>query len=172
MGPVTDEAKKGHVVLIGTAQRHATLNELDSKTARLIKQGVLTPTSDEKANETVGLIHYAPEQGVVEELVSPWNKDKVVVLFYGASDAALNLVQGWLNNDKAFAELQPGNVAVINNDLSSQAGILVKKGDARFLEPGEAKLVKTTDFPLWGWILLAIFAFIGLISFLKFLFIR
>ena len=172
VGPVTDDAKKGHVVLIGTAQRHAILNELDSKTARLIKQGVLTPNSDEKSNEAVGLIHYAPEQGVVEELVSPWNKDKVVVLFYGASDAALNLVQGWLNNDKAFAELQPGNVAVINNDLSSQAGILVKKGDARFLEPGEAKLVKTTDFPLWGWILLAIFAFIGLISFLKFLFIR
>ncbi|MFN8614312.1 MAG: cellulose biosynthesis cyclic di-GMP-binding regulatory protein BcsB [Vampirovibrionales bacterium] len=172
VGPVTDDAKKGHVVLIGTGQRHAIMGELDSKTARLVKQGVLTPGSDEKANETLALIHYAPEQGIVEQLVSPWNKEKVVVLLYGASDTALNLVQNWLNDDKAFSALQPGNVAVINSDLSSQAGILVKKGDARFLEPGEAKLVKTTDFPLWGWILLVIFAFIGLISFLKFLFIR
>ncbi len=169
---LTDAQKKNHLVVVGSGQRQPLLDELDTKTKRLVQNGNLTPADDEQAAPDIANVMYASHQGVMEELINPWNTDKVILTLYGVTDNGLLQTTALLNDDKAFGKMTPGNIAVINDDLSISSGILVKDGQAKFMEPGEAKLVKSTDLPMWAWIAIGILAFMGLISFIRFLFVR
>lgn len=169
---LTDSQKKNHLVVIGTPERQPLFDELKTKAERLIANGSLAPEEDEQASPDVGNLRYTGNQGVLEELINPWNNEHVAVLFTGGNDASLKLVEQLLTSDKAFATIDQGNIAVVNADLTTQSAILVREGQARFMEPGEAKLVKSTDIPMWAWITIGIFAVFGLITFLRFLFIR
>lgn len=170
---LADSQKRNHLVVIGSPERQAGLfKEFDTKAERLIANGQLTPADDEQASPDVGSLRYAGNQGVLEELVNPWNNEHVVVLLTGGDDTSLGHVENLLIRDKAFASVDQGNIAVVNADLTTQSAILVRDGQARFMEPGEAKLVKSSDLPLWAWIAIGIFAVLGLLSFLRFVFIR
>lgn len=167
-----DDHKKGHVILIGTPERLPSLyEELDTKAERLLSNGKLELAESEEAASNFTNITYQANQGVIEELVSPWDQNHSVLLLTGQTDSSAKLLSKLFDTDKQFGAIEPGNLAVVNADGTTQSTILLKEGEAKFIEPGQSKLVKT-EWPLWAWVGIGILCVIGLFTILKGLIFR
>lgn len=165
---LTDKQKQGHVIAIGSPTRLPSLyGEFEAKSERLLSNGTLVKEEgEESATTDFPSITYDASQGVIEELISPWNKEKSILLLTGQEDESSKVLSKLFDTDKLYAAIQPGNLAVVNADGTTQSTILLKEGEARFIEPGQSKLVKT-EWPLWAWVGIGILSVIGLFTILK-----
>ena len=105
----------------------------------------------------------------MEELISPWNEKRVVLLLSGESETALKRVSQLFKWDDWFYGLQPGNLAVVNAD-GSKSLILLEHGEAKFFFSPDLR--EGFSLPAWVWIMLSFFTVVGLFSILRFLFGR
>lgn len=155
-----------HLLIIGNKARNPILNELNSK-SRLIVENKFDQlkTPDGKQAE----VSNSPDQGIVEEMISPWNDKRVVFLMTGENDTALNHIGYMMMNDKWFSSIESGNVVVVNADGPKSLTVL-SRGEAKFLLPND--MHEGFQMPVWGWIVLGFFAVLGLFSILRFLFGR
>lgn len=162
------DAKKNHnLVVIGQKGRNKLLDELNDK-ATLLMESAWNTLSEEQKNK-VAQLNYASGQGIVEEVLSPWNENRVVLLLTGENDTAMVHNAQVFSNDTWFSAIKPGNLMVVG-DEGPRSLILLKKGEARFFYPHEMK--SGFQMPTWGWIVLGAFGLIGLFSVLRFLFGR
>lgn len=155
-----------HLIVIGNKDRNPLLNELRSK-SRLVVEEKWTElrTPDGKVIE----MGYSPDQGLVEQMLSPWNDKRVVLILNGETDTALNRIAQLFAYDKWFSAIEQGNLVVVNSEGPKSLTVLTK-GEARFLLPQD--LQGGFVMPTWGWILVGFLAVLGLFSILRFLFGR
>ena len=77
-------------------------------------------------------LNYTPAQGILEEIVSPWNNNRVALMLTGQSDEALEHLSRLFDEDALFQAIEPGNIVVIN-ETGPKSLVVGKQGDARFL---------------------------------------
>jgi hypothetical protein len=155
-----------HLLIIGNKARNPILGELNSK-SRLIVENKFDQLKTPEGKQAE--VSNNPDQGIVEEMISPWNDKRVVFLMTGENDTALNRIGTMMMNDKWFSSIESGNVVVVNADGPKSLTVL-SRGEAKFLLPSE--MHEGFQMPSWGWIVLGFFAVLGLFSILRFLFGR
>ncbi|HEY9746674.1 MAG TPA: cellulose biosynthesis cyclic di-GMP-binding regulatory protein BcsB [Oculatellaceae cyanobacterium] len=163
-----DDVKKGNnLILIGKKGQNTLFEQLKDKSSLLTEGAWNTLQEDQKRK--VAQLHYAPGQGIVEQLLSPWNESRVVMLLTGENDTAMVRNAQLFENDAWFKKINPGNLVVVNDD-GPQSLILLQKGEARFFYPHE--MSSGFHVPDWGWGILGFLALLGAFSVLRFLFGR
>ena len=161
-----DKRGTNHLIAIGEKSNHKMLSELKSK-FRLLTEG--NTTSLKGADKKLAELSYTQEQGLLEEMISPWNDSRVLLALSGESPTGINKIANFFADDKMFGKMEPGNVAVVNDD-GTKSVIAMKQGDAKFIYPDEMR--EGFSFPRWSWILVGFFAVMGLFSVMRFLFGR
>ncbi len=156
-----------HLIVIGKQGQNKLFAELQSKASLLTENHWNTLQDDQKTK--LAQINYAPGQGVAEEMLSPWNENKVVFMLTGENDTALAHDAQMFSNDAWFKAIKQGNLTVIN-DNGPQSLILMKKGEARFFFAKDAGT--GPQLPTWAWIGIAAFALLGVASVVRFFFGR
>ncbi len=163
-----DDIKKDrNLIVIGQRKQNKLFDELKDKAALLTEGTWNTLQEDQKAK--IAQINYAPGQGIVEEVLSPWNEGRVALLLTGENDTALVHDAQLFQNDTWFKGIKQGNLTVVNDD-GPQSLIMLKKGEARFFHAQDQG--SGFQMPTWAWIILGFFTVMGLISVLRFLFGR
>lgn len=166
-GSVAEEAKKeNHLILIGTKDSNTMLAEFDGR-FHLLMEG--NTANLRGINEKLAEFQYTPDQGVMEEVISPWNASRVALALTGETGQALKRIANLFASDKLFGGIGDGNISVVNEN-SSNTFIVMKQGDARFMYPSDLR--QGFNLPTWGWILAGFFALVGLFSVARFLFGR
>lgn len=161
------QRKDKHLIVIGQKDDNSLMKDLPAKSHLLMKEGSIQLKSD---GETTARLQYSPDQGLVEELLSPWNKNRVVLAVMGETDPAMRRIGDVFEDDTLFSAIEPGNVVVMNQDGPPKSLTVLKKGDAKYFYPKDYK--EGWTMPTWGWILLGFLAFVGLLNILRFLFGR
>ncbi|MBX2860977.1 MAG: cellulose biosynthesis cyclic di-GMP-binding regulatory protein BcsB [Vampirovibrio sp.] len=165
-----EEARKSnHLIAIGKLGALKLTENLSSKLQLLVDEVSKSVASPETSGSLLTKLRYKSDQGLMEEILSPWNDNRVILLASGESDTALNRLANLFQQDKRFGALEPGNVAVVNA-TGSKSLQLLEKGEARFInkQGGNGGLT----LPQWGWFLLYFFAVVGLFSLIRFLFLK
>lgn len=162
-----DVKKNNNLIAIGKKGQNALFDQLKDKSSLLTEGTWNTLQEDQK--QRIAQLHYTPGQGVIEQLLSPWNDNRVVLLLTGENDTAMVRNAQLFANDPWFQKINPGNLVVVNDD-GPQSLILLQKGEARFFYPHEMRA--GFQMPSWAWGLLGFFALLGAISVLRFLFGR
>jgi hypothetical protein len=167
-GSLPDDVKKDrNLVIIGQRDKNKLFGELKDKASLLIDGTWNTLQEEQKTR--VAQINYAPGQGIVEELLSPWNASRVALLVTGQNDTALVRDAQLFQNEAWYTAIKQGNITVVN-DNGPQSLVLLKKGEARFFYAQDQH--SGFQMPAWGWIAVSFFAILGLISVLRFMFGR
>jgi hypothetical protein len=163
-----DTVKKDHnLVIIGQRSQNKLFAELKDKAA-LLTEGTWNTLQEDQKNRMAQL-SYTPGQGIVEELLSPWNENRVALLLTGESDTALVRDAQLFEKDVWFKAINQGNLTVVN-DNGPKSAILLSKGEARFFYAQDQR--SGFQIPGWGWIAIGFFSLLGVISVLRFLFGR
>ena len=163
-----DDIKKDrNLVIIGQRDKNKLFGDVKDK-ASLLVDGTWN-TLQEEQKTRVAQINYTPGQGIIEELLSPWNASRVALLITGQNDTALVRDAQLFQNDAWYAAIKQGNITVVN-DNGPQALTLLKKGEARFFYAQDQH--SGFQMPTWGWIAMSFFALLGVISVLRFMFGR
>lgn len=163
-----DDVKKDrNLVIIGQRSQNKLFGELKDKTS-LLTEGTWNTLQEDQKNK-IAQLNYTPGQGIVEELLSPWNESRVALLITGENDTALVRDAQLFENDKWFTGINQGNLTVVN-DNGPQSTILLSKGEARFFYANDQR--GGFQIPTWGWIAIGFFSILGVISVLRFLFGR
>lgn len=161
-----DQRGSNHLIAIGQKSNNKMIADLKGK-FKLLTDG--NTTTLKGADKKLVDLSYDNQQGVMEEMISPWNDSRVLMTLTGETDAALQKLSEFFRDDALFATIEPGNVAVVNAD-GTKSVIAMKQGDARFIYPDEMR--GGFAFPKWMWILVGFFAVMGLFSVIRFLFGR
>lgn len=163
-----DLKNNSHVIVIGTLSSNSVFNDLNSKARLLVdpQQQVSLKQSDK---DKLATLQYNGNQGIVEEVLSPWTDKRVALLLTAENDTGLKRLGRLFESDKAFSAIDPGNLLVMNEDMPKSL-LLLEVGEAKFLTPTE--LQSGFTLPLWAWMVIGLFTLIGLFTFLKFLFWR
>ena len=171
-GSIPDnERKENHWILIGENDHNALIKEMKGKST-LLMEGQWNNLQEQQKNR-IAQINYAPGQGIIEEVLSPWNENRVVLMLTGQNDSAIIHDAQLFQNDAWFAAIKPGNITVVNNE-GPQSLLLLEKGKARFVHPGDLQGGGSPFGPLgsWLWIPIGILSLLGVISIFRFLFGR
>lgn len=163
-----DDVKKDrNLIIIGQRDRNKLFNDVKDK-ASLLVDGTWNTLQEEQKTK-VAQLNYTPGQGIVEELLSPWNSGRVALLVTGQNDTALVRDAQLFQNDPWYAAIKQGNLTVVN-DNGPQSLVLLKKGEARFFYAQDQH--SGFQMPTWGWIALSFFALLGMVSVFRFMFGR
>lgn len=197
---VTDADKQGkNIVVIGGEELKTTwLSQIPNNKLKV----VLSPggASLQKGEEVLSQIQHNGQQGIMEEVLSPWNKNRVVLFLFGSTDTALNAIGRLLLDDRAFAKIEPGNLVTVTadttrtygsgftgtptggtepvmengevkSDVQTKSVVALKQGDARYVtEAGMDKDANADGQPVWIKWLLYALAFLGGLFVLRLLF--
>jgi hypothetical protein len=160
-----------HLIIIGDAAVKAFGDKLNDKYRLVINGDTANLSQNEQA---LASVRHSPNQGVVEAVLSPFNKERMALLAYGTSSAGQAEVTKLFSNTDAFNSIESGNLVVVNNG---------KPTSVTALKTGEAKLVSQTGAgggasgggaSLFGWALpgwlswvIAGLSVIGLFALLK-----
>ena len=164
-----DLKRNNHLIAIGQIGSLELMNELQSKLMLVIAE-TRKAVMQESPNKLLSKLDYKRGQGILEELVSPWNSNRVILLATGETKDALKHLTNLFSKDKLFGAIGPGNVLVMNQDASTSVTLL-KKGEARFMNR-QGGNDSGLSLPQWGWFMLYAFAVFGLFSLLRLLFLR
>jgi hypothetical protein len=150
-----------NLVFIGSDLAAPNFDKLPSKTKLLVEGNTAAFTN---GNEKLATLGYRADQGIVEELLSPFNDKRVALILYGQNSTAQQQIARLFQSDDLFNRIDQGNVLVIGPNEPSKSVVAVQKGEAKFIGQDEAQ---SGGMPLWGWIAIGFFALIGLIAVLK-----
>ncbi len=167
---LSDEAKtESHLIIIGPSERNSLLDEFKSKTKLLMENEKASLKNDGDSTKPLANLNYTADQGIIEELLSPWNDKKVALLVTGKTAKALKRSSQLFARDPWFNKIESGNLMVVNADGPKSLTFL-KRGDARFVRPEDYS--PGPKIPSWVWVILGIFTFFGFLSVLRFFFSR
>lgn len=159
--------KDSHLVVIGRRGENKLFDQLQGKATLLTENKINTLKEDQQ--KQIAQLNYTPGQGVIEEMLSPWNENRVALLITGENDTAMVHDAQLFGNDDWYGAIKQGNLTVVN-DEGPQSLILLRKGEARFFYPQDLRAGFT--LPSWAWVVIGTLSVLGLISILRFLFGR
>jgi len=109
----TDELENDNLILVGSRDELPLASELNEKAQR-DQSLILTGNSLTGKDGTV--VQTLDGKGIIQQVVSPWNKERVVLALTGQSDSDLSIVQQVLEYDTWFLQLEGDTVLVSRND--------------------------------------------------------
>ncbi len=100
-----------HLVAIGTRDRFPVKEMLDANTGFRIMDAFTRESGKDK-------IHVLPDQGgVIKSMLSPWNRDRVMIALTAQADSGLKQVQAVLSNDLWFYQLKEDTALISTNQV-------------------------------------------------------
>jgi hypothetical protein len=162
-----NERKENHWIVIGRRGANKWLDEVKGKASLLMENGWNNLQEEQK--NRIAQINYAPGQGVVEELLSPWNDNRVLLLLTGENESAIVHDAQLFQNQAWFAAIKMGNIAVVNDD-GPKSLLLLKKREARYVLAQDQRA--EGGLPGWAWLPIGALSLIGLLAIGRFLFGR
>ena len=109
----TDERSNDNLILVGSRDELPLASELSAKTKR---GNSLTLTGNSLTGKDGTVVQTLDGKGIIQQIVSPWNKERVILALTGQSDSDLSIVQQVLEYDTWFLQLEGDTVLVSRND--------------------------------------------------------
>lgn len=109
----TAERDNDNLILVGSRDELPLAEDLNKKAKkgnRLTLQGNSLKGKDGTTVQTLD------GKGIIQQVVSPWNKERVILALTGQSDADLGIVQQVFEYDSWFLQLEGDTVLVSRND--------------------------------------------------------
>jgi cellulose synthase operon protein B len=157
-----------HLIVIGSSAVDALGSDVKGKSKyNLVKEGKTANLSETETS--LATLSYNPSQGVLEEMLSPYNNKKVMLLAYGDTATGQDNVSALFAKDETFQAIGEGNLVVVNDGGQPKSVIALKRGDAQYVYDDKKA---GFDMPVWGIVVLSFFALLGLFSLLTNLFSR
>jgi len=154
-----------HWIVIGRRGHNKWLDEVKGKASLLMENGWNHLQDPQKTK--VAQINYTAGQGIVEELLSPWNDKQVLLFLTGENETALSHDAQLFQNQDWFSTIKMGNIVVVN-DNGPQSLLFLQKREARFLQSNTAESGNSNSIPPWIWIPLGLLSLLGLGSIFRF----
>jgi len=101
----SQERDQRHLVAIGTRDNFPLPQAFQS-------EGFTLKTLFERQRDNSQVRTLPDAEGVVKEIVSPWNRDRVLLILSGQTDAGLNQVRDLLHQDPLFYQLREDTVLI------------------------------------------------------------
>jgi cellulose synthase operon protein B len=162
---LTAELKSNkHIIVIGQSAVNALKGDIKSK-VQLVLEGKTADFSEQE--KTLATLSHDSNQGVVEEVLSPWNEKRVVLLAYGETPTAQQNVADLFKKDGSFQAIQEGNITVINSAGEVRSLTALKRGDARLVYSQQKEGM---HLPSWVVFTLGFLGLVGLFTILGSLF--
>ena len=166
-----------HVVVIGQSDQQAVFSAFRSRLRLLKSPNTLdstppttTPITAQWARPLAEL-DYDGTQGVVEELISPWNVQRVALLISGATPQAVTLAGNAFARDDWFERIHESNLMTIDAG-GPKAIVALQRGEARLWRTGGSD-GRSGDggfqMPMIAWGLITLLSLLGVISVGRFL---
>ncbi len=152
-----------HLVVIGPPKRNPILKDFNAKMKLLVEGGSAA------LREPLSRLAYDPQQGIVEETLSPWNDTRVGLIVSGETPEAMKRAARLFDDDKWYSAIEPGNLLVVNED-GPRSLTFLQRGEARFVYPSD--YAPGPRIPDWAWIIFGFLAFIGTLTIIRLIFFR
>lgn len=109
----SDELNNDNLILVGSRDQLPLASEL-SQNAKRGQSLALTGNSLTGKDGTV--VQTLDGKGIIQQIISPWNQERVILALTGQSDSDLSIVQQVLEYDTWFLQLEGDTVLVSRND--------------------------------------------------------
>jgi hypothetical protein len=156
-----------NIIAIGTANRNKLITNSDAEMDLIFSEDQFKIMKKEKM-EKVSEIKELHNMGIIEQMLSPWNSNRVMMIVFGQDDKGLlNAVSLFSDNEK-FKNLKRGNIVAVSGNTVKSVTTL-NKDQARIIHGEQVKRkAATADF--W-WNLFKIFLMIiGALALIKIIF--
>jgi len=152
-----------NVITVGTKERNDIYKELGDKIHLDYLEKSLRLQKRLKYSGVEGF----DDIGMVEQIISPWNNNMVVMTLYGKNDNGISNAASIFDNDKKFEGIQAGNLAVIAGKtvryVQNLSNTQLKEQNTYILETNWFKRIYKTYFYLVASGILLIFLLISMI---------
>jgi hypothetical protein len=127
-----------HLVAIGVRDRFPIKEMLEANSGFRVMDAFARESGKDK-------IHTLPDQGgVIKSMLSPWNRDRVMIALTAQADSGLKQVQDVLNNDVWFYQLKEDTALISTNQVNPSPD----DSDAyqiQFLNQSERRRIEDTN---------------------------
>ncbi len=107
------ERDSDNLILVGNRDQLPLASELSQKTKR---GNSLILTGNSLTGKDGTVVQTMDGKGIIQQIISPWNKERVILALTGQSDSDLSIVQQVLEYDTWFLQLEGDTVLVSRND--------------------------------------------------------
>jgi hypothetical protein len=153
-----------NVILTGAMESNSYIDSLRSKLALTFDEAykVFTPYSS-KNNQAI--LAYDKNQGLVQQIISTLNPNKIITVFYGKTDEASRIASLAISDKKKLRKINEGSFYTVDNNFIRN--ILIKDEASKKSKISSARAGKVNEYwppsgPL-GWIAVICMGFIVLV---------
>ncbi|MGD9581786.1 MAG: cellulose biosynthesis cyclic di-GMP-binding regulatory protein BcsB [Vampirovibrionia bacterium] len=162
------ELSDRNIVSIGTIESNSLTNQIKNKLC-LIYDGSykeLLPEAQQKA-----LLAYFNNQGVFEQIISPYNPAKVISIIHGKSEEAVKYASTALSDKEKLIQINEGNFLTLDNELIENVSLPKKKSEKMAVSARETSELTSFFWPPHDLLSWAITIVIGFVAFFILVFI-
>ncbi|MBV6626016.1 MAG: cellulose biosynthesis cyclic di-GMP-binding regulatory protein BcsB [Rivularia sp. (in: Bacteria)] len=116
-----ESAKNNHIVAIGTQNNFPISEALEKSQGLNLSQSFIRLFGNEKDKEQVKLQIPQDSQGMIKQIISPWNNDRVVLALTAQTDNGLDRVRQVLDRDPWFFQLKQDTVLISSDEKEPNA---------------------------------------------------
>ncbi|HEY9696045.1 MAG TPA: cellulose biosynthesis cyclic di-GMP-binding regulatory protein BcsB [Trichocoleus sp.] len=132
-----DQRSAHHLIAIGT--------EAQFPFPEVMKDGGFAIQKDKTRQWQQSRIQVLPDnQGMVKQIISPWNRDRVLLALSGQTETGLNQVRDFLAQDPLFFQLQ-GDTVLISANQANASPYNANDYSLEFLQQTAPRPVKTNS---------------------------
>ncbi|MEM6400898.1 MAG: cellulose biosynthesis cyclic di-GMP-binding regulatory protein BcsB [Cyanobacteria bacterium P01_D01_bin.116] len=116
-----EEAKNNHIVAIGTQNNFPVSEALKKSQGLNFSQSFIRLFGNEKDKEQVKLQIPQDSQGMIKQIISPWNSNRVVLALTAQTESGLDRVRQVLDRDPWFFQLKQDTVLISSDEKQPNA---------------------------------------------------
>lgn len=156
-----------NIIVIGTKDRNQIIRELETELS-LIYNNEGFKLLKRKGEEKLSQLRDIPDMGIVEQMLSPWNDKRVVMILYGQDNNGLRNAISLFASDQKFKSIERGNITVVTADTVKTLITLSKQQVRQLLGEEVKRTAATWDF--WWNIIRTFLIIVGILAILRILF--
>ncbi|AFY57814.1 Bacterial cellulose synthase subunit [Rivularia sp. PCC 7116] len=116
-----ESAKNNHIVAIGTQNNFPISEALEKSQGLNLSQSFFRLFGNEQDKEQVKLQIPQDSQGMIKQIISPWNNDRVVLALTAQTESGLDRVRQVLDRDAWFFQLKQDTVLISSDEKEPNA---------------------------------------------------
>lgn len=156
-----------NIITIGTNDRNKLIKDLDPE-LNLIYNEEGFKLLKKEGSKNLAELKDIPDMGIVEQMLSPWNDKRVIMILYGQSNEGLKNAISLFSSDNKFKEIKRGNIVAVASD-SVKSMVTLSKNQVRQLF-GEQVKRRAATWDFWWNIFKNFLIIVGALAVLRILF--
>jgi hypothetical protein len=155
-----------NIITLGTKTRNKLIKDVDPELNLIFGEDQFKILKQDKI-DAISELRNEPNQGIIEQMLSPWNTNRVLMVVYGEDDKGLlNAISAFSDTNK-FKNIERGNIVAVSETVQSITTL--RKDQAKQLYGEQAKR-KAATAEFW-WNLFKIFLMVvGTLAIIRIIF--